>query len=85
MEIDTEYNEEEELNKVRENVAGGIPLPTELMYREMGFNSFPKRRKCVIGTKIVSDNLASTADYNLVACSKKLQTKIVSNLLILIK
>lgn len=79
MDIDIDLdNEEEELIKVRDNVSHGIPLPMELMYREMGFNSFPKRRKCVIGKKLVSDNLQATADYNLVACNKKLLTKSVS-------
>lgn len=82
MEVDTEFKEEEEL-KVRDNERGN-PIPRELMFREMGLNACQKRRNCVIGKKILSDSFASSADYNLVACCKKLNTKCVSDILVTI-
>lgn len=87
MDTENELKEEEdpELKKVLEHVGGGCPIPIELGYRSMGFNAFHKRRKlCVVGKKLVSDNFASTADYNLVTCNKKLQTKSVSRYSILL-
>lgn len=58
----------------------GTPLPQELMWRELGVRG-PFRSgglAACFNPAIISANLASTADHNLVSCDKKLVTKNVS-------